>query len=312
MVVFIGAFFILCRMIPNVITDTASEKFKPTKKGKVRDIYDLGTMMLIAATDRLSAFDVILPDGIPNKGKVLTQISAFWFRRLSHVVRNHLIATNIEDFPEPFRSAPEVFAGRSMLVQKTAPIEVECVVRGYLSGSGWTEYKKTKSICGVALPDGLRESDKLSEPIFTPTSKSPIGVHDESVTFAQVADKVGTALATTLRDLSIAIYSEARDYAATKGIIIADTKFEFGLDERGAVMWIDEALTPDSSRFWPMREYKPGGAQPSFDKQFVRDYLLAINWNKQPPAPTLPDDVIRTTSRKYEEALKLLTGTDVR
>jgi phosphoribosylaminoimidazole-succinocarboxamide synthase len=267
--------------------------------------------MLIVATDRLSAFDVILPDGIPNKGKVLTQISAFWFDKLSHVVKNHLRATNIAHFPEPFRSAPEVFAGRSMLVQKTTPIEVECVVRGYLSGSGWTEYKRTNSICGVALPDGLRESDRLSEPIFTPTSKAPIGVHDESVTFAHVADKLGSDIATRLRELSIAMYSQAREYAATKDIIIADTKFEFGLDENGEVIWIDEALTPDSSRFWPMSEYKPGGAQPSFDKQFVRDYLLAIKWNKQPPAPKLPDDVIRTTSRKYEEALRLLTGRDV-
>jgi phosphoribosylaminoimidazole-succinocarboxamide synthase len=267
--------------------------------------------MLIVATDRLSAFDVILPNGIPNKGKVLTQISAFWFDKLSHIVQNHVVTTRLEEFPEPFRSAPDVFAGRSMLVQKTNPIAVECVVRGYLSGSGWTEYTQRKSICGVALPEGLRESDKLSEPIFTPTSKAPLGVHDESVTFAQVVDMLGKELATKLRDLSLAIYIHAREYALTKGIIIADTKFEFGLDERGDLLWIDEALTPDSSRFWPLSEYAPGGAQPSFDKQFVRDYLLSIKWNKQPPAPTLPEDVIRTTSKKYEEALRLLTGHGV-
>jgi phosphoribosylaminoimidazole-succinocarboxamide synthase len=298
-------------MFPNVITHTASQHFKPTKQGKVRDIYDLGTRMLIVATDRLSAFDVILPNGIPNKGKVLTQISAFWFDKLSHIVQNHVVTTRLEEFPEPFRSAPDVFAGRSMLVQKTNPIAVECVVRGYLSGSGWTEYTQRKSICGVALPEGLRESDKLSEPIFTPTSKAPLGVHDESVTFAQVVDMLGKELATKLRDLSLAIYIHAREYALTKGIIIADTKFEFGLDERGDLLWIDEALTPDSSRFWPLSEYAPGGAQPSFDKQFVRDYLLSIKWNKQPPAPTLPEDVIRTTSKKYEEALRLLTGHGV-
>jgi phosphoribosylaminoimidazole-succinocarboxamide synthase len=267
--------------------------------------------MLIAATDRLSAFDVILPDGIPNKGKVLTQISAFWFEKLSSVVKNHVITTDVKNFPEPFRSAPEIFGGRSMLVKKTKPIEVECVVRGYLSGSGWNEYKKSTSICGIPLPDGLKESDKLSAPIFTPTTKAPIGMHDENISFKQVVNLLGKELATTLRDLTITLYSKGAEYAATKGIIIADTKFEFGLDENGAVMWIDEALTPDSSRFWPMDLYKPGGAQPSFDKQFVRDYLLSINWNKQPPAPKLPEDVIRTTSKKYEEALKLLSGRNV-
>ncbi len=298
-------------MTSPVVTQTASEKFKPTKQGKVRDLYDLGDSMLIAATDRLSAFDVILPDGIPNKGKVLTQISAFWFEKLSSVVKNHVITTDVKNFPEPFRSAPEIFGGRSMLVKKTKPIEVECVVRGYLSGSGWNEYKKSTSICGIPLPDGLKESDKLSAPIFTPTTKAPIGMHDENISFKQVVNLLGKELATTLRDLTLTLYSKGAEYAATKGIIIADTKFEFGLDENGAVMWIDEALTPDSSRFWPMDLYKPGGAQPSFDKQFVRDYLLSINWNKQPPAPKLPEDVIRTTSKKYEEALKLLSGRNV-
>jgi len=298
-------------MNPTVLTQTASEKFKPTKQGKVRDLYDLGDALLIVATDRLSAFDVILPDGIPNKGKVLTQISTFWFDKLARFVPNHLRSLNVEEFPEPFRSAPDIFAGRSMLVKKTTPVEVECVVRGYISGSGWNEYKKSKSICGIRLADGLKESDKLSEPIFTPTTKAPIGTHDENISFLQVVNLVGSELATKLRDLTITLYSEGAKFAATKGIIIADTKFEFGLDEDGKIIWIDEALTPDSSRFWPMQEYKPGGAQPSFDKQFVRDYLLSVNWNKQPPAPKLPSDVIQTTSRKYEEALRLLSGRDV-
>ncbi|MBI5471806.1 MAG: phosphoribosylaminoimidazolesuccinocarboxamide synthase [Ignavibacteriae bacterium] len=298
-------------MTTPVITQTASAKFVPTKQGKVRDLYDLGDSLLIVATDRLSAFDVILPDGIPNKGKVLTQISAFWFDKLSSTVRNHIITTDVEKFPEPFRSAPEIFSGRSMLVKKTKPIEVECVVRGYISGSGWNEYKKSQSICGIQLPDGLKESDKLSEPIFTPTTKAPIGIHDENISFDQVVSLLGRELATKLRDLTIALYRKGAEYAASKGIIIADTKFEFGLDDRGDVVWIDEALTPDSSRFWPVDQYRPGGPQPSFDKQFVRDYLLSIKWNKQPPAPELPPDVVLITGKKYEEALKLLTGREV-
>lgn len=294
-----------------VITQTSSEKFKPTKQGKVRDLYDLGDSLLIVATDRISAFDVILPDGIPNKGRVLTQISAFWFRYLSSVVGNHIITTNVAEFPEPFRSASEIFGGRSMLTKKLRPIEVECVVRGYISGSGWSEYKKSKSICGISLPEGLRESDKLSEPIFTPTTKAPIGTHDENITFDDVVNLVGKDLASKLRNLTLELYTKGAEYAAGKGIIIADTKFEFGLDENRNIVWIDEALTPDSSRFWPMGQYKPGGAQPSFDKQFVRDYLLSIQWNKQPPAPKLPEEIILTTSRKYEEALELLTGKPV-
>ncbi len=298
-------------MSASVITQTASDRFTPTKRGKVRDLYDLGETLLIVATDRISAFDVILPDGIPHKGKVLTQISAFWFNKLSHIVPHHIISTDIAKFPEPFRSAPEIFAGRSMLVKKTQPIEVECVVRGYLSGSGWNEYKKTKSVCGIPLRDGLRESDKLSEPIFTPTTKAPIGTHDENLSFDEVVNKLGIEMATTLRDLTITLYQQGADYAATKGIIIADTKFEFGLDNDGTLVWIDEALTPDSSRFWPMDQYAPGGPQPSFDKQYVRDYLLSINWNKQPPAPSLPAHVIETTSKKYEDALRLLTGRGV-
>jgi phosphoribosylaminoimidazole-succinocarboxamide synthase len=299
-------------MTPDVLTDTASRGFAPAKQGKVRDIFDLGDQLLIVATDRLSAFDVVLPDGIPNKGKVLTQISAFWFDQMADAVRNHIVTTDVRKFPEPFRSAPEAFGGRSMLVRKTQPLAVECIVRGYLSGSGWNDYRKTQSVCGIKLPPGLRESDKLPEPLFTPSTKAEIGVHDENISFDDVVKVVGGKVADKIRDLSLSIYTRGAEYAARKGIIIADTKFEFGLDKDGSVIWIDEALTPDSSRFWPMDQYRPGGAQPSFDKQFVRDYLLSLNWNKKPPAPRLPEEVVRTTSRKYEEALEMLTGHGVR
>jgi phosphoribosylaminoimidazole-succinocarboxamide synthase len=294
-----------------VITQTASERFRPTRQGKVRDLYDLGDTMLIVATDRLSAFDVVLPDGIPDKGKVLTQISAFWFSHLSAVVPSHLLTTDAREFPEPFRSAPEVFAGRSMLVKKTTPLTVECVVRGYLSGSGWNEYRKNGSICGITLPPGLGESDHLPSPIFTPTTKAEIGLHDENITFDEVVGAIGGDLAEKVRDLTIRIYLDGADYARARGIIIADTKFEFGLDEHGALIWIDEALTPDSSRFWPVDQYAPGGPQPSFDKQFVRDYLLSIKWDKRPPGPKLPADIIQTTRQKYVEALQRLTGRDL-
>lgn len=291
-----------------VFNTTALPGLSPAKQGKVRDIYDLGDTLLIAATDRLSAFDVVLPDGIPNKGKVLTQISAFWFRRLAPVVGNHLLSTDIGDFPRPFRDHPEVFAGRSMLVRKTRPLPVECVIRGYLSGSGWQSYTASSQICGIRLPPGLKESDKLPAPVFTPTTKAEIGVHDENITFDEVTGLVGEQNARRLRDLTLALYTEGATYAATKGIIIADTKFEFGLDDDDRIVWIDEALTPDSSRFWPMDQYAPGGAQPSYDKQFVRDYLLSIRWDKKPPAPRLPGEIVLTTSRKYEEALERLTG----
>jgi phosphoribosylaminoimidazole-succinocarboxamide synthase len=293
-----------------VVTSTRSATRTPTRTGKVRDLYDLGDSMLIVATDRISAFDVVLPDGIPNKGKVLTQISSFWFEKLSSVVPNHVIATDVRAFPEPFRSDPAVFAGRSMLVRKTRPLPVECVVRGYLSGSGWNEYRKAKAICGIRLPEGLRESDRLPEPVFTPTTKAEQG-HDENITFDEVVKLVGPNVAEQIRALTIDIYSRGAEFARTKGIIIADTKFEFGLDETGAVIWIDEALTPDSSRFWPLDSYAPGGPQPSFDKQFVRDYLLEVKWNKTPPAPTLPGHVVATTTQKYEEALLRLTGRGV-
>jgi phosphoribosylaminoimidazole-succinocarboxamide synthase len=297
-------------MTTSVITQTASERFRPARRGKVRDIYDLGETLLIVATDRLSAFDVVLPDGIPNKGKVLTQISAFWFKRLSHIVPNHVLSLDINDFPEPYRSAPEIFAGRSMLVRTTKPLPVECVVRGYISGSGWNDYRKTGAICGIPLPAGLKESDRLPEPIFTPSTKAEEG-HDENIGFDEVVRLVGKEPAEKLRDVSIALYTEGTRYAASRGIIIADTKFEFGTDGKGNLVWIDEALTPDSSRFWPVDRYAPGGPQPSFDKQFVRDYLLSIKWDKTPPGPRLPGEVIETTAKKYEEGLQLLTGHGV-
>ncbi len=294
-----------------VITETSSGSQPPTRRGKVRDIYELGDTLLIVATDRLSAFDVVLPDGIPNKGKVLTQISTFWFRKLSHIIPNHIVSVDVKDFPEPFRSMPDVFAGRSMLVRKTRPLPVECVVRGYLSGSGWKEYRESQSVCGITLPAGLRESDRLPEPIFTPSTKAEQGLHDENISFETVIQTVGEKIAHTIRSVSLALYREGAAFAATRGIIIADTKFEFGVDDSNTIVWIDEALTPDSSRFWPMDSYAPGGAQPSFDKQFVRDYLLSIKWNKKPPAPSLPPEIVLTTGKKYEEALKLLTGHGV-
>jgi phosphoribosylaminoimidazole-succinocarboxamide synthase len=295
-------------MAATVITSTAQGTFVPSQQGKVRDIYDLGERLLICATDRLSAFDVVLPDGIPGKGEVLTRISAFWFERLAHVIPHHLISIARSDFPEPFRSHSAIFAGRSMLVQKTRPLPVECIVRGYLSGSGWNDYRRSGSVCGIALPAGLKESDELPEPIFTPTTKAEIGSHDESITFTQMVGLLGEARAREVREVSLRLYREGAAHARTRGIIIADTKFEFGVDERGGLVWIDEAMTPDSSRFWPVAAYAPGGAQPSFDKQFVRDYLIALKWDKRPPGPLLPPDVIATTAQKYAEALTLLTG----
>ncbi len=293
------------------ITETSSSAAIPARRGKVRDIYDLGNALLIVATDRISAFDVVLPDGIPNKGKVLTQLSRFWFEKLSFLVPNHLLSVEIADFPEPFRSMPEVFAGRSMLVKKTRPLPVECVVRGFVSGTGWNDYRKSGSICGIELPKGLKESEKLPAPIFTPSTKAEQGLHDENISFDSVVDLLGIERAEKLRALSLGLYQHGAEFADTRGIIIADTKFEFGEDDDGRLVWIDEALTPDSSRFWPSDQYKPGGAQPSFDKQFVRDYLLSIQWDKKPPAPTLPPQVISTTSKKYLEAFRQLTDHEL-
>jgi phosphoribosylaminoimidazole-succinocarboxamide synthase len=287
---------------------TSDFGFTPTKQGKVRDIFDLGQSLLLVATDRLSAFDVVLPDGIPHKGEVLTQISRFWFEKLSSIVRHHVLSTDLKDFPQPFRDAAAIFDGRSMLVRKTTPLPVECVVRGYLVGSGWNDYVKTQTVCGIRLPAGFREADRLPEPLFTPSTKAEGGAHDENISFENVVETLGKRRAEEIRDCSLALYKSGAEYAETRGIIIADTKFEFGVDDDEQLVWIDEALTPDSSRFWPRESYSPGRAQPSFDKQFVRDYLLSIKWNKTPPGPSLPSDVIATTSRKYLDAQRLLTN----
>lgn len=276
-------------------------------RGKVRDLYDLGERLLIVATDRLSAFDVIMQQGIPHKGRVLTQISAFWFRHTADIIENHVVSLNVEDYSRACLAYREQLEGRSMLVHKTQPLPIECVVRGYLSGSGWAEYKESGSVCGIKLPRGLRESDKLPQPIFTPATKAEAGQHDENISFERTAQIIGTESAEQLRDFSVRIYERASAIAEQRGIIIADTKMEFGIYEDKIIL-IDELLTPDSSRFWPRASYKPGGSQPSFDKQFVRDYLLSIKWNKQPPAPNLPEEVVRVTSEKYLEAYERLVG----
>jgi phosphoribosylaminoimidazole-succinocarboxamide synthase len=277
-------------------------------RGKVRDIYDLGKHLLIIATDRISAFDVVLPSGIPHKGRILNQISAHWFQTLQKIVSHHMVTTELEGFPGIPRAVADPLKGRAMIVKKAKPLPVECVVRGYLSGSGWNEYREKGSISGVALPPGLKESQKLSTPLFTPSTKAEVGVHDENIDFAAMAKELGEKLAEEARSRSLQLYQEATALAERRGIIIADTKFEFGLDEAGRLMLIDEALTPDSSRFWPLNEYVPGEPQKSFDKQFVRDYLLSIRWDKKPPAPNLPEEVIQRTSQKYVEAFERLTG----
>ena len=278
-------------------------------RGKVRDLYSLDGQLLFVATDRISAFDYVLGTGIPEKGRVLTQLSLFWFDFLKDTVRNHLITAKVDDYPEPLRKYADQLRGRSMLVTKAQMIDIECVARGYLSGSGWKEYQKTGAVCGIKLPAGLRESDKLPEPIFTPATKAVSG-HDENISFEEMCKHTGRELAQQLRDLTITIYKKAADYAAGRGIIIADTKFEFGQTAQGLVL-ADEVLTPDSSRFWPAEKYEPGRAQESYDKQFVRDYLEAVKWNKQPPAPSLPDDVARKTSEKYIQAYKVLAGREL-
>ena len=275
-------------------------------RGKVRDIYDLGDTLLIVATDRISAFDVVMPNPIPDKGMVLTQISRFWFEAFGDIVPNHLISTDVEDFPavcDPYR---EVLAGRTMWVRKAAPLPVECVVRGYLSGSGWAEYGARGEVCGIRLPEGLAESSKLEEPLFTPATKEEAGVHDENISFERVVELVGRERAEQIKTISIAIYQKGCDIAEQKGIIIADTKFEFGVAGEKLLL-IDEVLTPDSSRFWPKDEYHPGGPQKSFDKQFLRDYLAGLDWDKSPPAPQLPQEIIEKTRERYLEALKRLT-----
>ncbi len=291
----------------SVIQETNFPGLTPAARGKVRDIYDLGDQLLIVATDRLSAFDVVMPTPIPDKGKVLTQLSLFWFELLKDVIPNHVLSAT--DFPAPFDAFHDQLAGRSMLVRKTQPLPIECVVRGYLSGSGWKEYKANGKVCGIDLPSGLRESDRLPEPIFTPATKATSG-HDENISFERAAELIGAALAEKVRAVSLEIYNRAAAHAAPRGVILADTKFEFGL-LNGQLIWIDEALTPDSSRFWPAAQYNPGGPQPSFDKQFVRDYLERIQWPKTPPGPDLPPDVVAATRAKYREAYRLLAGREL-
>jgi phosphoribosylaminoimidazole-succinocarboxamide synthase len=296
--------------LPTLIA-TEFEDLQLYTRGKVRDLYSVGDLLLLVATDRISAFDYVLPTGIPGKGRVLTQISLFWFDYLSDLVPNHLVTADVEQYPAQLRPHESELRGRSMLVNRARMFPAECVVRGYLSGSGWKDYKRTGKICGIGLPSGLRESERLPEPIFTPASKSAGGEHDENISFDQMVARVGGENAEQLRRLSLAIYAKAADYALQRGLILADTKFEFGVTGKGIVL-ADEVLTPDSSRYWPTEGYQPGGPQPSFDKQFVRDYLESIAWNKQPPAPELPGNVVRQTQEKYEQAFALLTGPELK
>jgi phosphoribosylaminoimidazole-succinocarboxamide synthase len=278
-------------------------------RGKVRDIYATDDALVLVATDRISAFDSVLSPGIPGRGEILTRLSTFWFNRYADRVANHVLATELADFPEPFKNHPEL-AGRSVLAKKLEPIPVECVARGYIIGSGWKEYQADGAVCGIELPEGLIQADKLAEPIFTPATKATDG-HDENISFERTVDIIGEETANRLRDLTLELYTSAADYARERGIIIADTKFEFGFDGDRNIVWMDEALTPDSSRFWPADEYQPGRSPASYDKQYVRDYLETSGWNKEPPAPTLPDEVVDGTLSRYLEAYRLLTGEDL-
>ncbi len=292
------------------ILKTDFPNLKKVKSGKVREIYEIGENLLMVATDRLSAFDVVMQQGIPYKGIVLTQISKFWFDFFRNEISNHVIETDVNKYPSEVRQYAEELKGRSMLVKKAEPIPLECIVRGYISGSGWKDYKQTGEICGIKLPQGLVESEKLPEPIFTPSTKAEIGIHDENITEQKAVDLVGKEVYSIIKEKALKIYSEASEYALQKGIILADTKFEFGLFD-GEIILIDEVLTPDSSRFWPLEKYSPGGAQKSFDKQYVRDYLNSINFNKKPPAPILPEEIIENTSKKYLEAYRQITGREI-
>ena len=291
-----------------VITQTDFPTLKLVNRGKVRDIYDLGDCLLLVTSDRISAFDVIMNEGIPLKGLVLNQMSIFWFQQMTDIIPNHIVATEVEDFPPETRPYHEQLKGRSMLVQKARPLPVECIVRGYLSGSGWKDYQKTGAISGISLPAGLQESAQLPGPIFTPSTKAELGEHDENISFEETIRLCGRELAEQVRAATLAIYARARDFAWGKGIIIADTKFEFGVRDDGSLIWIDEALSPDSSRFWPRDQYAPGGPQPSFDKQFLRDYLETLDWGKKAPPPPLPPEIVAKTAEKYLEALRRLTG----
>jgi phosphoribosylaminoimidazole-succinocarboxamide synthase len=279
----------------------------PPRRGKVRDIYDFGDTLLIVATDRISVFDVVLPTGIPGKGKILTQLSRFWFERTRRLVRNHLVTTDPHQYPEACRPYGDVLAGRSMLVQKTQPLPVECVVRGYLAGSAWEDYRRTGQLCDHVLPSGLHEAERLDPPLFTPTTKAPQGMHDEPLPFSTVQQLVGPEVAESLRQLSLTLYTHGRQFAESRDLILADTKFEFGL-YLGDVMLIDELFTPDSSRYWPRSGYQCGRSQPSFDKQFVRDYTTSLGWNRQLPGPELPDDIVEKTRQRYRDAYHLLVG----
>jgi len=294
-------------MASDVVVQTDFKELPLKGRGKVRDIYELGETLLIVATDRISAFDVVMPNPIPDKGMVLTQISRFWFEATKDIVPNHLISTEVEDFPEVCRSYRDLLARRTMWVRKANPLPVECVVRGYLSGSGWGEYETRGEVCGIGLPAGLVESSKLEEPIFTPATKAEAGAHDENISMERVIELVGRERAEQVKTISISIYRRASEIAEKKGIIIADTKFEFGISG-GELLLIDEVLTPDSSRFWSRDEYRPGGPQRSFDKQFLRDYLLSLDWDKTPPAPQLPPEIVEKTRERYLEALKRLTA----
>lgn len=286
------------------VYNTEMKDLRLIKRGKVRDLYDLDEYLLLVATDRLSAFDVVLPDPILNKGKVLTQISLFWFKIMESIVENHLVASDVEDFPEICKPYADILRDRSMLVRKTEPLPVECVVRGYISGSGWKSYQNDGTICGIKLPPGMKESEKLQTPIFTPSTKEEVGLHDINIDFNEAVNKIGKERAEKVRDYSLAIYNKGVEIAAELGIIIADTKFEFGI-YNDKIILIDEILTPDSSRFWPQADYSPGGAQKSYDKQYVRDYLLTLDWDKTAPGPELPKEIINKTISKYMEALKL-------
>ena len=289
------------------VSQTDFQDLNLVKRGKVRDIYDLGDHLLMVATDRISAFDVVMPDPIPDKGIILTQISLYWFEIMKPIIENHVISADVADYPAVCQPYADTLHGRSMLVKKTEPLPIECVVRGYISGSGWKSYRKSRTVCGIALPQGLKESDRLPEPIFTPSTKEELGAHDINIDFEETVRRIGYDLASRVRELSLAIYKKGSEMAAEKAILIADTKFEFGQIGNELIL-IDEVLTPDSSRFWPKDTYQPGGTQQSFDKQYVRDHLISINYNRQPPGPSLPQDIIRNTRKKYLAALTQLTG----
>jgi len=302
----------------NIILKTEMPDIGKPRRGKVRDIYDLGEHLLLVVTDRISAFDVVLPNGIPGKGKVLTAISVFWFKKMEDIVKNHIVAVDVKDFPLKLRKYRDMLEGRSLLVKKAEVLPVECIVRGYLSGSGWKSYEKDGTVCGIKLPAGLVESSKIEHPIFTPSTKADAG-HDINISFDETREIVGEEMAAKLKNTSLKIYERARDFAGTKGIIIADTKMEFGVYpirnqkysngvNNDDIMLIDELLTPDSSRFWSIKDYAPGRSQDSFDKQVVRDYLLTLDWDQTPPGPALPDDIVNKTSERYQEILRILTG----